>query len=88
MSTPKYDLSAIRFVKRVTVGNDDPERMRDPAEAEQAVELLNRCLNEVPRGRIMGTEKNFSILNIGEHQVVVQSICYHVGFERKPLWLD
>lgn len=33
------------------------------------------------------TEKNFYILNIGEHQVVMQYIVYHIGFERKPYWL-
>ena len=62
--------------------------MRDEAEIETALALLNRCLNDSPKGHILGTEKNFAILQIGEHQVVVQSICYHVGFTRKPMWLD
>jgi hypothetical protein len=26
-------------------------------------------------------------LNIGEHQLVMQYIVYHVGFTRKPAWL-
>jgi hypothetical protein len=32
-------------------------------------------------------EKNFNLLNIGEHQVVLQSLVYHIGFSRKPIWL-
>lgn len=34
-----------------------------------------------------GSKKNFFLLNIGEHQVVMQYIVYHVGFERKPYWM-
>lgn len=83
-----FDLSEVRFVKRILVGNDDPEKMREEAEIQNAMELLNRCLNDSPKGQILGTEKNFSILQIGEHQVVVQSICYHIGFVRKPMWLE
>ena len=82
-----FDITDVRYVKRILVGNEDPEHMRSNAEVETAMEQLNRCLAEAPAGRIIGVEKNFSILNIGEHQVVVQSLCYHVGFPRKPLWL-
>jgi hypothetical protein len=28
------------------------------------------------------------VLNIGEHQVVLQCMTYHVGWARKPLWLE
>jgi hypothetical protein len=83
-----FDLSDVRFVKRILVGNDDPEKMRDNAEIEMAMALLNRCLSETPPGKIIGVEKNFQILHIGEHQVVLQSLCYHVGFQRKPYWLE
>ena len=55
--------------------------------AEEARALLNRCLTDSPRGSIIATEKSFTILQIGEHQVVLQWICYHVGFPRKPSWL-
>ncbi len=49
--------------------------------------MLNRCLSDSPKGAIIGTEKNFAVLQIGEHQVVMQWLCYHVGFPRKPGWL-
>jgi hypothetical protein len=36
----------------------------------------------------LGIEKSFTLLNIGEHQVVLQCLIYHVGFPRRPPWLD
>ncbi|WP_150047312.1 MULTISPECIES: hypothetical protein [Methylomonas] len=83
-----FDLTDVSFVKRIVVGNNDPERMQSEAEIQQAAALLNRCLSEPPKGRIIGIEKTFSILNIGEHQVVLQCLIYHVGFSRKPYWLE
>jgi hypothetical protein len=82
------DLTEVRFVKRITVGNDDPNRMRTQEEIEQAAELLNKCLNSTPRGSIIAVEKSFLVLQLGEHQAVLQWIIYHIGFPRKPLWLD
>jgi len=82
-----FDLTDVSYVKRIVVGNNDPERMRSEEEIQTAAELLNRCLNDTPKGRIIGIEKTFSILNIGEHQVVLQSLIYHIGFPRKPYWL-
>lgn len=83
-----FDLTDVGFVKRITVGNTNPEKLLTEAEIQAAADLLNRCLTNSPRGRIIGVEKNFSILNIGEHQVVMQCVVYHVGFPRKPSWLD
>lgn len=83
-----FDLSDVSFVKRVTVGSRDPESLRSDAEIESTMEMLNRCLSEVPKGKILGIEKSFSLLNIGEHQVVLQCMTYHLGFPRRPAWLD
>jgi hypothetical protein len=83
-----FDLTDVRYVKRIIVGNDNPEHMRSEAEIQKASDLLNRCLTDTPKGTIIGTEKNFMLLNIGEHQVVLQSVVYHVGFTRKPFWLE
>ncbi len=83
-----FDLTEVRFIKRITVGNDNPGRMRTSEEIEAAVALLNKCLTGVPKGSIIATEKSFAILQMGEHQVVLQWIVYHVAFPRKPVWLD
>lgn len=87
MTGEVFDLSDIGYVKRVVIGNCDPERMLPEEELEKQQELLNRCLSGTPRGRIVGQEYNFYLLNIGQHQVVVQYICYHIGFPRRPFWL-
>jgi hypothetical protein len=82
-----FDLTDVSFVKRVTVGSRDPQTLRSEDENEAAAALLNRCLTELPRGKILGIEKSFALLNIGEHQVVLQCLTYHVGFPRRPAWL-
>ena len=83
-----FDLTDVRYVKRIIVGTSDPQKLHDEEYIQKQADLLNRALNERPRGYIIGQEKNFSVLRIGEHQVVIQSIVYHVGFKRKPIWLD
>lgn len=82
-----FSLTDIRYVHRVVVGNDNPETQPDEEKYKRQQEYLNRCLSEYPKGKIIGQEKNFFLLNIGEHQIVMQYIVYHVGFERKPQWM-
>ena len=82
-----FSLTDIRYVHRILVGNDNPEKHPNNDKINQQLEELNQCLNGSPKGRIIGQEKNFYILNIGEHQVVMQYMVYHIGFERKPMWL-
>jgi hypothetical protein len=82
-----FDLTDVGYVKRIVVGSTDPEKLTSTEVVESEAALLNRCLSDTPRGRIVGIEKNFSLLNIGEHQVVLQAQVYHVGFTRKPYWL-
>lgn len=83
-----FDLTDIQFVKRITIGTSDPRALKDEGYMEQQTALLNRCIGENPKGHIIGQEKNFSIVRLGEQQVVIQSIVYHIGFKRKPMWLN
>lgn len=83
-----FDLTEVSYVKRIVVGSNDPESMRSENEIEEAAKLLNRCLSDTPKGKIIGIEKTFNILNVGEHQVVLQCLIYHIGFPRKPYWLE
>ena len=82
-----FDLTDVKYVKRIVVGSNDPAQMSTEAQVEQARALLNRCLSESPKGKIIGLEKSFTILQVGEHQVVLQWLSYHVGFPRKPGWI-
>ena len=87
MMANAFDISEVGYVKRVIVGNKDPEMAVDEAAIQAQNDFLNRCLSDSPKGKIIGQEKNFYLLNIGEHQVVMQYIVYHIGFMRKPMWM-
>lgn len=83
-----FDLAEVTFMKRVVIGNTNPEQLQDDSAIEKQMAFLNRCLNDYPKGKIIGQEKSFHILRIGEHQVVMQYVVYHVGFMRFPSWMD
>lgn len=82
------DLSDVAFVKRIAVGSNNPAEMQSEKQIAAALSLLNRCLSEPPKGKILVIEKSFSILQVGEHNVVLQWATYHVGFPRRPAWLE
>jgi hypothetical protein len=82
------DISDVGFVKRIVVGSNDPAHIQSEDQITGAMALLNRCLSEAPKGRIIGIEKSFTILQVGEHNVVLQWLTYHIGFNRKPFWLE
>ncbi len=83
-----FDLTDVKYVKRITVGTKNPNKILSDEDVEAAMALLNKCLTGPPKGTIIGIEKSFKILNIGEHQAVLQWLIYHVGFSRKPVWID
>jgi hypothetical protein len=82
-----YQLSEMRFIKRFVVGNSDPSNMKSEADIQLEMDKVNEALNGIgsSKGTIVGLEKSFSILNHGEHQIILQYFVYHIGFERKPL---
>lgn len=82
-----FDVSEVGYVKRIVIGNQDPEKTVDEEAIQAQNDFLNRCLSDSPKGKIIGQEKNFYLLNIGEHQVVMQYVVYHIGFVRKPVWM-
>lgn len=82
------DLSDVGYVKRIIIGSNNPADLQSEERIVSAIALLNRCLNESPKGKIIGIEKSFSILQVGEHNVVLQWLTYHVGFTRCPYWLE
>jgi hypothetical protein len=81
------DISDVVHVKRIVVGSNNPTEMQAEEKIAKAMALINKCLTEPPKGRILGIEKSFSVLQVGEHNVVLQWLTYHVGFTRKPYWL-
>lgn len=83
-----FDLTDVKYVKRVVVGSDSPNRMLSQEQIGEAQALLNRCLSDSPKGSILGIERSFTVLQVGEHQVVLQWLAYHVGFPRRPAWMS
>ena len=79
------DLSEIRYVERITLGNSDPNRLLSEKELEMQNESLNAALNGIPRGRILATDRNFACVSAGDHQLILQWVTYHVGYTRRPL---
>ncbi|OWQ83825.1 hypothetical protein CDN99_25505 [Roseateles aquatilis] len=78
------ELSNVRHVKRIVVGSENPARLCTREETEARMAELNHCLTCQPAGTLLAVERSFTLVRIGEHQVVLQWIAYHVGFARKP----
>ncbi len=82
------DLSDVTFVKRINIGSINPNSPVNEEQQEQQMQVLNRCLNEFPKGRIIGKDITVGVYQVGEHQLTMQRITYHVGFVRIPTWID
>lgn len=83
-----YDITDIGFVERIVIGSVTPDKIPTDEENAQQMARLNHSLQTPPKGRIIGTERSFSLVRIGEHQVVLEAVAYHIGFKRKPAWMD
>ena len=81
------DITDVTYVKRITIGTSNPDQILSDDQIQEAMDLLNKCLAGPPKGKILGIEKSFKLLNIGEHQAVLQWLVYHIGFVRKPVWI-
>jgi len=84
----KTDLTEIRYVKMVPVGSVNPNNPLSDQSKEEQVALLNRCLNDYPKGVIMGKDITIGRYMLGEHELTMEKVTYHIGFERKPSWLE
>lgn len=82
----KAALTEIRYVKLVPVGSVNPNHPLSDQSREAQVQLLNRCLNGYPKGIIIGRDITVGRYLIGEHELTMEKITYHVGFSRKPGW--
>lgn len=81
-----FDQSNVKYIKRLVVGSDNPARLCTREEIEAQMEELNDCLSGAshPRGTLLAVERSFTLVRIGDHQVVLEWMAYHVGFARKP----
>jgi len=86
MSKEKFSLSDAGFVKRIKVGNINPNAVFTEENRDEQIKLLNRCLEE-GRGKIIGKDVTYGVYQVGEHEITLQATVYHIGFKRKPYWL-
>ena len=82
----KTALEDIHYVKLVSIGSVNPNNPLSDQSREAQTALLNRCLNEYPRGIILGRDVTVGKYLIGDHQLTMEKITYHVGFVRKSSW--
>lgn len=78
----------IRYVHKVTVGSINPNATLTEEKHNAQVDLLNKCLNEFPKGKIIGKDVAFGSYKLGEHQITMQQVTYHIGFQKTPHWLS
>ena|GEM_PF-367647 len=83
----KLTLSDFKYIKMVTVGSINPNAMLSDEGREVQAVYLNRCLNEPPKGVIIGKDIAIGRYMLGEHELTMQKTVYHVGFTRKPAWI-
>lgn len=87
MSKDGFSLNDVRYIKRVKVGNINPNAVLTEENKDEQVKLLNRCLDE-GRGKIVGKDVTYGVYQVGEHEITLQATIYHIGFKRKPYWLE
>lgn len=82
----KTAMTDIHYVKLVSIGSVNPNNPLSEQSREEQAALLNRCLNDYPKGIIIGKDITIGRYLIGEHELTMEKITYHVGFTRKPAW--
>lgn len=82
----KKTLSDIQYIKLVPIGSVNPNNPLSDQSKEDQVNLLNKCLNDYPKGIIIGKDISIGRYMVGEHELTMEKITYHIGFPRKPIW--
>ena len=78
-----FSMYDVKFIKRITVGNLDPNNPMSDEKKDEMINKLNNYLNGFPKGKIVGKDVSFGVFQIGERQLVMQSTTYHIGFSRE-----
>ena len=82
----KLNLYDIGYVRLVTVGSINPNNPVSEESRAQQLELLNRCLNDFTKGKIIGIDRSIGRYQVGEHELTMEKMTYHIGFKRRPIW--
>ena len=85
MKDQRLEIQDIGYVKLVTVGSLNPNRLLSDEEKQKQIDELNRCLTE---GSIIAIDRSIGQFMVGQHELIMEKVTYHVGFKRKPYWLE
>lgn len=85
MANNQGELPDIKYVHRLSIGNLNPNSPYTDEQGQKDLELLNRCLK---KGRIIGKDRGFLMAQVGEAQLLLERTTYHIGFTRKPSFLE
>lgn len=85
--TKKLDMQSVRYVKNVAVGSVNPNMLLTEEARDGQIALLNKCLNDYPKGVIIGKDITIGRYMLGEHELTMEKTTYHIGFPRKPVWI-
>ena len=80
------NLYDVGYVKLVTVGSIKPNNPVSEESKKQQLDILNQCLNDFPKGKIIGIDRSIGRYQVGEHELTMEKLTYHIGFKRRPLW--
>ena len=86
IAAESQDLSAVTYVQVVSVGSSAGPVSQDDIQAQ--TDFLNRCLSDMPRGRILAISVSTTIYEQGDMTGRHEQVDYQIGWARKPHWLE
>ncbi len=81
------ELNDISYIKLVTIGSVNPQNPLSDESKQKQLDFLNRCLETSPKGKIIAFDRTVGRFMIGQHEMIMEKVTYHIGFKRKPYWL-
>ena len=84
----KIEDREIGYVKVVMIGSINPNRPFSEEDLEHQADMLNQCLSKYPKGKIIGKDISIGRFMAGEHELTMERTAYHIGFKRKPDWIE
>jgi hypothetical protein len=84
----RFDISDVKFIKPVVVGSVNPNIILSDDARQSQIAFVNRCLNDYPKGIIIGKDIAIGRYTTGDYELVMQRTTYHIGFPRKPAWME
>lgn len=86
LKSENINLAEISFVKLVPVGHiNKPTSVK---EMNEQMKFLNKCLEELPKGRIIGKNVSTFMFTYEDLPGRYEQVTYHIGWKRKPYWLE